>query len=310
MDTFFDAVAAAIEPFTPRAVTPNSITIANACLRPVALYAAVVGEGASLRVGLAVCILVSLVLDCLDGTLARARGQTSAVGELLDHALDAVGVPHLALAFIVAIDVCPERTPATLVCASSTVLSVAQCVSNAIASEGQHHPPMDGALAGVAAVGALLVACVFEIDGPCVAMVLSVALLLNSLGMIALCSAPVRATAMTALHLAPFSAMILSCCEENRRDVAIAVVALAPCEAMRVASVYYAESIAARATECTDTNDGNAQRAVCSTFCQAALWALTREVLGAPVHVCICVTACACALQLVERCATMRVIDR
>lgn len=312
LQTMFDDAAAALEPFVPHAVTANSVTIANACMRLAALFAAVIcDDGELLRLGIALCVLFSLVLDSLDGTLARARGQTSAVGELLDHAMDGVGVPHLALAFVAAIGVEPSQTSAVLVCVSSTALSVVQCVANAIESDRHRDPPMDGALAGVSAAVALCAACVFELHGPFVATVLAIALLINSLGMLALSATPVRAAALTALHIAPFAAMVASCWSEEGHDgraAALVAVALAPFECMRVAAVYYAGSITARAD--ADSGGDDASPEACLSTCgQAALWVMTRYVLNAPAFACVCVAAGASALQLVDRCVAMRAVD-
>jgi phosphatidylserine synthase len=46
-----------------------------------------------LRVGYSACLTVYCVLDNLDGQHARSTGQTSKLGELLDHCTDALIIP-------------------------------------------------------------------------------------------------------------------------------------------------------------------------------------------------------------------------
>ena len=83
----------------PRSVAPNSITAFNTatCWTLLLLsFAAWRVEEAGmtagallLRVLCAVLVFVSMLCDCLDGMQARRTGQSSLLGELLDHGLDA-----------------------------------------------------------------------------------------------------------------------------------------------------------------------------------------------------------------------------
>ena len=50
-----------------------------------------------LRLIMAFLVFASMVLDCLDGMHARATGQTSRLGEVMDHALDAANIPLLSV---------------------------------------------------------------------------------------------------------------------------------------------------------------------------------------------------------------------
>jgi phosphatidylglycerophosphate synthase len=55
--------------------------------------------GGPVVVAVALLLNVAQVLDSMDGTLARARGQSSRAGALLDKTLDGVGFAAVALAF-------------------------------------------------------------------------------------------------------------------------------------------------------------------------------------------------------------------
>src|SRR3954453_6119475 len=85
-DAFPRAMSARIVPLVPAGVTPNQVTIASGLCSAVAggaLYLASFG-----RVWLAVAaafIFAGWLLDYVDGDLARARGQTSERGYLLDR---------------------------------------------------------------------------------------------------------------------------------------------------------------------------------------------------------------------------------
>jgi phosphatidylglycerophosphate synthase len=48
-------------------------------------------------------VLVSIVLDCLDGMQARKTGRTSKLGEVLDHSLDSANVPLCACATVLTV---------------------------------------------------------------------------------------------------------------------------------------------------------------------------------------------------------------
>lgn len=82
----------------PASVTPNQITMANhACNWLLLLLScnAVGSDTASLYalVSAAAVNFLCMMLDCLDGMHARRTGQTSKLGELLDHYLDALHTP-------------------------------------------------------------------------------------------------------------------------------------------------------------------------------------------------------------------------
>jgi phosphatidylglycerophosphate synthase len=93
--------------FVPSAVHPNHITCINLMFNLIlyifALYAGYVirNDGAShsnntLRVCLILCgsmTYIGVVLDCLDGMVARERRQTSKTGEFLDYWCDALNTP-------------------------------------------------------------------------------------------------------------------------------------------------------------------------------------------------------------------------
>ena len=73
-------------------ITPNQVTYASgvaSALSGLALMAAAWVER-SLAVLGAALLLVSIVLDCADGQLARIRGSSSPLGRILDGAMDAV----------------------------------------------------------------------------------------------------------------------------------------------------------------------------------------------------------------------------
>lgn len=83
----------------PRGITPNQITLAGQCAA-VAGFGLVFASrplGAATFVLLAAAALFYTVADCIDGLFARHTKQTSRLGELLDHWLDAISVPLVVL---------------------------------------------------------------------------------------------------------------------------------------------------------------------------------------------------------------------
>lgn len=81
-----------ITPLIPRGITPNAITIFGQLC---AIIAAVTAGLATLGMPLlfivsGVCMLIYLTADNLDGAHARRTGQTSRLGEFLDHGLDGI----------------------------------------------------------------------------------------------------------------------------------------------------------------------------------------------------------------------------
>ena len=84
-------------------MSPNAITAVSVAAVFVALFLgwwaqfAAPADALMARVALAVCIVLYAVLDLMDGQHARNTGQTSKLGEMLDHCTDAVGVPICSL---------------------------------------------------------------------------------------------------------------------------------------------------------------------------------------------------------------------
>jgi len=86
--------------YTPAWVDPNAISLSNFFLNWATLgLALAAGTEENLELGLlyriaaGVGMLLSMILDCLDGMQARKTGQCSKLGEVLDHALDSISVP-------------------------------------------------------------------------------------------------------------------------------------------------------------------------------------------------------------------------
>lgn len=112
------AVFAPIVRALPRSITPNQITIAGQLAAAAAFAVVVFGRplgtaGFLLLAGLAAFYTLA---DCIDGLFARHTKQTSRLGELLDHWLDALSVPLIVLAFGLALPADPRLVvAATLV---------------------------------------------------------------------------------------------------------------------------------------------------------------------------------------------------
>lgn len=94
----------------PTWVTPNSITLVNnvLCMFLVYLsYLAIQIEDTQpvaallCRFGSGFLCTANMVLDCLDGMKARRDKQSSHVGEVLDHSLDAFNIPLLAASLLI-----------------------------------------------------------------------------------------------------------------------------------------------------------------------------------------------------------------
>lgn len=79
-------------PVIPRRITPNAITIfGQLCIIGAAIFAFAATSGQTgLFMVSAFLVLTYLTADNLDGPHARRTGQTSALGELLDHGLDGI----------------------------------------------------------------------------------------------------------------------------------------------------------------------------------------------------------------------------
>src|SRR6476661_4053456 len=83
---------------TPNQVTLISAAFSYAAIAAIALATMNVLAGVLIGIGL----VVGYALDSADGQLARLRGGGSAVGEWLDHVVDAAKVTSLHLAIAVA----------------------------------------------------------------------------------------------------------------------------------------------------------------------------------------------------------------
>ncbi len=90
---------------------PNLLSILRLALVPVFLYFLLVTEQDALAVAI---LVVSGVTDWLDGKLARAWGQTSRLGELLDPVADRLYIVATLVAFVIR-DILPWWFAAILV---------------------------------------------------------------------------------------------------------------------------------------------------------------------------------------------------
>jgi phosphatidylglycerophosphate synthase len=120
----------------PTAVTPNAVTIAGGVLgvsSGVALWCS--WDTPWLRLAAASLLFASVVLDCVDGQLARARNQASPTGVMLDGLVDiAVGIAAMAGAAHVLSRAYPPWTMWAL-CIAAMASSEAQCMLFDIAKE-------------------------------------------------------------------------------------------------------------------------------------------------------------------------------
>jgi len=85
---------------TPHWIHPNALSMANLFVNWATLGLAIFSESEQdlerclmLHVLAGFGMLVSMILDCLDGMQARRTGTCSKLGEVLDHGLDAISVP-------------------------------------------------------------------------------------------------------------------------------------------------------------------------------------------------------------------------
>lgn len=118
-----------IEPmavWVPAYVLPNHITAINSVCVWTAFFLATrvpLSAGVSalaLRLLVAVLITASLILDCLDGVLARSRNQTSDLGEVLDHGLDALNIQLITATLLLSVG----GAPAALFAASQGITAL------------------------------------------------------------------------------------------------------------------------------------------------------------------------------------------
>ena len=117
-ERFLTPIARRISP----SVHPNTITVANHLVVWLMFAAAASAPflpprfALGARIAAAVLIFVSQTLDCLDGIHARLTGQTSRMGEVLDHWFDSLNVPLFTAALILTLGLDPITTAAGLVC--------------------------------------------------------------------------------------------------------------------------------------------------------------------------------------------------
>ncbi|HRY30195.1 MAG TPA: CDP-alcohol phosphatidyltransferase family protein [Elusimicrobiota bacterium] len=81
------AAAMLVTRLIPTAITPNQITAVSFLLGIAAALFIATGGGAASAVG-ALLLELSIVVDCVDGQLARAKGLTSEWGDIFDHTSD------------------------------------------------------------------------------------------------------------------------------------------------------------------------------------------------------------------------------
>lgn len=79
-------------------ITPNRITLAGFVAKLAAVPALVVG-GPGALIAAAILLQVSVICDCMDGSLARYRKRPSALGAYLDKITDAIGYTAVFGAF-------------------------------------------------------------------------------------------------------------------------------------------------------------------------------------------------------------------
>jgi phosphatidylglycerophosphate synthase len=96
----------------PRGITPNQITITGqlAIAAAFAVVLTVRPMTAAAYVFVATAIVFYTLADCVDGLFARHTQQTSRLGELLDHWLDALSIPLVVLCLGLALQAAPWCT--------------------------------------------------------------------------------------------------------------------------------------------------------------------------------------------------------
>ncbi len=110
----------------PAAVTPNMLTVAGtiaAALSCGVVFVAVPGHPGAL-VFSAVLVLLYLTLDNLDGFHARRTGQSSALGEFLDHWLDTLNSGFLTVAVCHAVRMPTWMTLGMVTCANLSFFAI------------------------------------------------------------------------------------------------------------------------------------------------------------------------------------------
>merc|ERR1712086_629156 len=93
-----DSLCKPVLEWTPACVSPNAISMANFCVTLTILILSIQrSPSPEMQLFYSVCcgvgMVISMILDCLDGMQARKTDQCSKLGEVLDHALDSISVP-------------------------------------------------------------------------------------------------------------------------------------------------------------------------------------------------------------------------
>jgi phosphatidylglycerophosphate synthase len=84
-------------------LTPNTVTLISAGFTATGVgLLALVPPSVGVGVAVAACLVLGYALDSADGQLARLRGGGSPAGEWLDHMVDALKLPALHLAVLIA----------------------------------------------------------------------------------------------------------------------------------------------------------------------------------------------------------------
>lgn len=108
----------------PAGVHPNTISVIThmICWATAALAVLSTHMASPLRslalAGAGAAMLASMIGDCLDGMHARRTGQTSKLGEMMDHWLDTLVVPLVAVGMSFAVEMPPWGIAATCITAA------------------------------------------------------------------------------------------------------------------------------------------------------------------------------------------------
>lgn len=95
----------------PESVHPNLISIGNMVVMWTMFILAASAPhlspryGVLARIGAAIGMFATMLLDCLDGMQARRTQRTSKLGEVIDHWLDAAHVPLIAASIVLTLEV-------------------------------------------------------------------------------------------------------------------------------------------------------------------------------------------------------------
>lgn len=110
-------VLASVVHALPRTLTPNHITLVGQVASLAAFLIAVISTPvrAPGLFSMAAAVLIYVLADSVDGMFARHTQQTSRLGEMLDHWLDALSVPLLVFAFAFVLRAPPALTLASVI---------------------------------------------------------------------------------------------------------------------------------------------------------------------------------------------------